>query len=136
MSALAWKRLLLGVLIVAGVATLGFVFQAGGPPSTLARWIVAIAFGGWTVLPYVVLGLLMGRLGPRLWGWIVFAAGTALVVGLAGWAYYSGFVLHLDPQSGILLVLVPFYQLVIVAPTALLGLWLSVERSRVDRTAQ
>lgn len=64
----------------------------------------------WGTLPYWLLHKIFGRKSAPLSRFSIL--GALLIVGFAITAYYSGFVVHPDPQNGILFIIVPVFQLV------------------------
>lgn len=103
------------LLFGGALITLGFMARAGDPTQP-AWWIFLPVFGAWAVLPYVVAGW-VARWRPATPGsHAVLAIAAALLTGFGVFALYQAFVTHLDPQSAIVLVYLPIWQLVGLFP--------------------
>jgi hypothetical protein len=117
------KRVTLGVLATGAVVTLGFMLDAGEPGAS-GWWLLFLGFGAWALLPYGVVALVAIRLGSSLASLRVLLAAALLLTGASSLLLYQAFVVDLDPQSGIVFVFLPVWQLVGLAPFLLLAGWL------------
>lgn len=102
------------VLAFAGVYTAVFMWKAG-EPGRLDWWPFALGFFAWASVPYILVAFIATRFHDS-----VAASGVALatagIMAAGGLIlYWQAFVTNLDPQSGIVFVVAPFYQLVAAA---------------------
>lgn len=100
-----------GISALGAIVTCGLIaFTAQGAES--GSWPFLIGVLLWALLPYVALYAIAARAsktGIKAWS---LAAATAGISAFAIYFYWSGFFLHSDPQSGLLFLILPGYQLV------------------------
>lgn len=95
----------LGAIVTCGL----IVFTAQGAES--GSWPFLIGVLLWALLPYVALYAIATRASKiGTWAWSL-AAATVGISAFAIYFYWSGFFLHPDPQSGLLFLILPGYQL-------------------------
>lgn len=109
MVRLSLLALTLFVLAVDMIVTVGFMLRAG-EPSKIWWWPLAIGFLIWTLLPYAVFAYLAWRFRARFAPSLTLFVGTLVVSGLSIFSLYDAFVAHLDPQSGLVLLVLPLLQ--------------------------
>lgn len=118
------------------VAALGLVFTtalmlyASEPWNAgVGRWAVILPFAVLALSPYLVIA----RLARRFRGDVVKArallAVAVLVTAPAIYFYVMGFLIEPDPQSGLLFVFLPIYQL-LAGAVAGMAIWLLVSAYR------
>lgn len=101
-------------LIVIGfgaAATAAVMLHAGDA----SKFLLFAGFALWALLPYAIL------YGAARW--LVCGVSTSMTVlitalavaGFGAFCYYDAFFVHLDPQSGLVLVFVPLCQLIVEA---------------------
>jgi uncharacterized membrane protein len=98
-----WYRRLAIVAIVLNLAvTVGFKVYSGG----FQEWLLT----PWSLLPLLVLyAAAVVAAGHR--ASLVVLIGSLACLGLTTFVYANGFILNPDPQSGLLFLIVPYYQL-------------------------
>ena len=101
------------IAILGGLLTAGFAVYAarGAESGSLPFLIVAIL---WAVSPYALLVVLARRASGRRYWSAVLAASASVVLAFGLYFFWLGFVAQPDPQSGLLFILVPIYQLAYV----------------------
>lgn len=105
------------VTLLAGAsATLGFMAYAGAEPAGLAWWLSLLPFAAWALLPYALLAAAAHRRPANLASRSVVCAAAALLSGFSILVLYSAFVTHLDPQSAVVFVFLPLWQLIGLLP--------------------
>lgn len=119
-------------LLAAGMlVTLGMMIYAAQPwgdnyaYQSLAGYLGLLLFMGWCLSPYVALMVAAAWLGTSRRGrWLVaMAALVTTAVGL--WAITDAVVIHTDAQSGLIFVVLPLYQWLVVVLVLALGFWLT-----------
>jgi hypothetical protein len=105
-------RLVKLISIAAGLGTLAIMLYSSDPGS----WALVPAlmlFGLWALLPYALLYTFARRIKGVRRGPLALLA-VALVTSALGLAIYiDGFFIAPDPQSGLLFIFIPVYQLVV-----------------------
>ncbi len=121
----------LAVLAVAATLTAGFLahlFCRGARGQADLAWPILLA--AWAVLPYAVLAALALVMNRSAGGRVAALIGSAAVVAFAAFAYVDGFFVHLDPQSALLVIVVPLWQLAGCAVTGFVSFALWIVRAR------
>lgn len=116
------------VVALAALATFFLMLYAGRPwQGSVLSWIGVVAFGAWAISPYALLMFLIrhGRTN-RLKSLTLLLLGLALSA-LALFVYVDALFVHPDPQSGLVFLFVPLYQLVGSA-IIIAGVWVVAER--------
>lgn len=111
------------IAILGGLLTAGFAVYAarGAEAGSLPFLIIAIV---WAVSPYAGLTVLARRAaGPRYWP-AVLVISALLVLSFGLYFFWLGFFAHPDPQSGLLFIFLPFYQLAFVGALFFVGVLL------------
>ncbi|MDH4030083.1 MAG: hypothetical protein OEU49_04465 [Chromatiales bacterium] len=109
------RRATLAVLICGFLTTLGFMFHAG-EPQRLSWWPLFVPFAAWAGVPYALV-YAASRRGPATTAShaVVFLSALA-VSGFSALMLYQAFIAHPDAQSGIVLLFIPFYQVLGLLP--------------------
>jgi hypothetical protein len=100
--------------VAGALFTLGMMLYASQPWSEQGAggWLALAAFAAFALSPYAVLALAARRADPHpARAWILLAVGVLVTV-TAAWFYVLGFLVEPDPQSGLLFVFLPIYQLI------------------------
>ena len=106
------------LLIAVSIATVVILVGAGGPSTSRVGLALFVA---WALSPYAALAWLSSRpLNP----WVLLA-GAVLIGASALLFYYDGFVRRPDPQSGLLVLFLPLWQLIACVVVGLIALRLS-----------
>lgn len=118
-----WVGIGFGLLILGATVTLGFMLHAG-EPWELWWWGFFVPFAAWTLVPYAVLAFAVRRrdAGPAYA--VTVCLGAALLAASSAAVLYSAFVAHLDPQSGLVLIFLPAWQLLGLMPILVVAQWL------------
>jgi hypothetical protein len=108
-------RAILGGVLAGAVATLGFMIHAADRTRP-SWWISFVLFAAWALLPYAAMGA-AARLRPsNRSSRSVLLAAAVLLSGLSALVLYDVFVAHPDAQSGLVVLILPLWQLVGLAP--------------------
>ncbi len=108
------------LLAVGAATTLGFMVDAG-EPARPAWWLLFVPFAAWGLAPYAAVAVAARRArGSRAPARVLLAAAALLVAGSAA-LLYDAFVRHLDPQSGLVFLFLPLWQIVGLAPFLVLA---------------
>lgn len=105
------KRILLGL---GAIATAVILFRSGGYNLSLGFLALSLGFLVWCLSPLALLWI-FGRTDDPLSVRLLLLAAAAIVTGAGVDAYVDAMFVHLDPQSGLVFVLVPAVQLAMVA---------------------
>ena len=108
-------RITYAVLIVGAMATVGFTIYAARPNGS-SNWGILIAVATWTLLPYAVVMAVARRLPSNRNSEILLCIAAVLLSGFGIFGLYQSFIVHLDPQSALVLVLLPLWQLLGLLP--------------------
>lgn len=102
-------------LLVVGIVANAYFMLSNGEPDKLWWWPLALGFFAWATVPYVTIAVINRFLAKDVPSKIAVLV-TALVV-TSGGLYFLivAFITHLDPQSGIVFIFLPFYQCAAVA---------------------
>jgi hypothetical protein len=119
------------VLVIGAVATLGFMVYAGFPTSP-SRWFAFFLFAAWALLPYALLATAVRWRPSNRVSHSVLGVAAALMSGFSILGLYSAFVAHPDPQSALVLVFLPLWQLVGSLPFLGMSRYLA-RRTEVER---
>ncbi len=98
----------------------------------LGRWALVLPFAVLAVSPHLVLARLARGLAHDAVKSRVLLGVAVLVTAPAVWIYAQGFLIEPDPQSALLFVFLPIYQL-ITGAVAGMATWLIVMASRAWR---
>ena len=98
-------------VFMAALASIGLTITAADLDAPATR-VLGLIFAAWVAAPYVVLLHATTRsAADALHGWVLLLATIALAAfGLA--IYYDAMFVHLDPQSGIVFLVVPVWQMI------------------------
>lgn len=108
-------------ILLAGLSANAYFMLTNGHPGRILWWPLALVFYAWTSLPFVAIEGAV-RYGGNTPVSRVILFLTALIVSLGGiFILVQAFIVHLDAQSALVFVIVPFYQCAI----ALFGICLS-----------
>lgn len=101
------------VIIVLSLAFTAYFLLKNGEPDALWWWPLGLLFFAWTCLPFalVIWFLRTNSESVRVLG-VSFVTVAIMAIG-GGFLLRDAFVVHLDPQSALILVVLPFCQLVI-----------------------
>jgi len=100
--------------LLSGIAaTIWFMLQNGDPDS-FTWYLIAIPFLIWTLLPFAAVFLMMKKARDVLQTSITIFIVSAIISFGGIWILYDAFVLHLDPQSGLVFLILPVLQLFLV----------------------
>jgi ABC-type Fe3+-siderophore transport system permease subunit len=117
-------------LYVGAVLSMVFMIHAG-EPHRLHWWpMFAVAFA-WVLLPYAIVRQearrRTGQPGPRI---VLLVAAIALTV-FSAIVMYGAFIAHPDPQSGLVFIFIPLYQLLGLVPFFILARYLANRPGRM-----
>ena len=107
--------------ILASLVTLGLVaYSAEDAEAGTLPFLIGVML--WTVLPYAALFMLARRASTNelLAAILVLAVLVVMASGL--WLFWKAFFAHPDPQSGLLFLFLPLYQLAFVAAVFVAGI--------------
>jgi hypothetical protein len=111
-------------MLIAIASNLWFMFQNGDPDS-FTWYLIAVPFLMWIALPFAAVYLIWKEAIDNVYTHILFLF-TACIISVGGfWIVYDAFVLHLDPQSGLVFLVLPVLQLIVVAVAYALNVLLS-----------
>ncbi len=99
------------IILYCSVLFTAILMLYAGEPTTPSWYVTAIPFLLWTSIPYGIL-LAFNRLfpsSPRKNGTVLLTA--ALISGFAIYCLVNAFFLNPDPQSGIVFIFLPLYQI-------------------------
>ncbi len=99
------------VLVVAVIITISIIVRAADW-ATLLLIPVLLGFSAWAMVPYLVLFFSARLPTSSKVSWVVFCA-TLVIVCMGVFIYIDAFFVHLDPQSGLVFIFVPLYQLIL-----------------------
>lgn len=118
------KRATLAVLTGGFLISLGFMFYAG-EPGRGSWWPLFVPFAAWAGLPYALI-YAVSRRGPATRASSAVVLLSALAVsGFGALMLYEAFIAHPDAQSGIVLIFIPFYQVLGLLPLLWIARWLA-----------
>lgn len=122
-------RAVASVLLVGALATVGLIAYASDLTRPTA-WLWSAAISIWSLSPYAVTARatrLAGDARPALGVML----GAALLLSASSIAILSSaFVFHLDPQSALVPIFLPIWQLLGLAPFAIAAQWLARRAAR------
>lgn len=102
-------------LYIGAVVSLVFMIHAG-EPGRLYWWPMFAIASAWVLLPYAIVWQearrRTGQTGPCI---VLLIAATALTV-FSAIALYGAFIAHPDPQSGLVFIFIPLYQVLGLVP--------------------
>lgn len=118
------------------VAAVGLVFTtvlmlyASEPWNAgVSRWAMILPFAALALAPYLVIARLARKIGRDVVKSRALLAVALLVTAPAIFFYVMGFLIEPDPQSGLLFVFLPIYQL-LAGAVAGMAIWLFVSAVR------
>lgn len=117
-------RAALGLLVLGVVVTIGFMLHAGEPAKP-TWWLFLLPFAAWALAPYLLVAVLAFRLHAQGGAAAVLALAALLLAGSSALLLWLAFVAEPDPQSGLVFVVLPFWQLAAAVPLGLLARWLA-----------
>ncbi|MFQ6006862.1 MAG: hypothetical protein ACE5OQ_15330 [Woeseia sp.] len=121
------KRTAYAVLVVGAITTLGFTIDAARPAS-LSQWLVSLAITFWGLLPYALVALTTRWLPTNKGSGLVLLMAAVLLSAFGVFGLYQSFVAHLDPQSAIVLIFIPLWQLLGLTPFVCVSWYLANRR--------
>ncbi len=105
------RILTFAVLILGVVITISIMVHAARGCGFLLS-LVTLVFAAWAMIPYVVL-FHSSRLQTSFKvSWFILLSALG-IVGLGVYIYIDAFFIHIDPQSGLVFIFVPLYQLIL-----------------------
>ncbi len=105
-------RLTICVMAILGAGmTLGFQIYAAG---SFTDDLFSLVMAGWGAGPFLLLGLSSFFLPRGGLGRGILATASAFLVGVSGYILWEAFVVILDPQSGLIFLFLPFYQIIFI----------------------
>lgn len=108
-------RLTQMLLLIGALTTVGFMLFAG-EPGTLVWWALFVPFAAWALFPFwLVASAARKHEGSRVDQRMALLA-AALITGFGLFVLYSAFVTDPDPQSGLVLLFLPLWQLAGLLP--------------------
>ena len=111
------------LLLTGALVTLGCLAYAGDPQQP-SWWVFLPLFGAWTLFPYAAVGAAARHYPASRGSLVTLAFAAALLSGFGTVVLYIAFVAQPDAQSGIVLVVLPLWQLVGLLPFLLLSRYL------------
>jgi len=125
-------RLATDVAALMGAAVTAYFMIDNGHPDTPGWWGLFVLFFAWSVSPLVMLTRLVRRHADHPLGAVLLCATAIASVAFGIWALINAFVIHLDPQSGLVFVFLPVWQWAAVGLAAGVSVWLG-RRSGTSR---
>ena len=95
-----------------------------GSPGQPSWWLGFVLFGAWALVPYGVCAAAGRRVSGGREG-LVWLGASVLLTGASAAILYDAFVARPDAQSGLVFVFLPLWQLVGLAPFALVARFLA-----------
>jgi len=127
------------VLLAVGLVVNACFMLRNGEPGRPEWWPLALGFFAWTAAPFVTVAVMNVFLAGTPTGRIALLL-TALAIMAGGlYALVQAFIIHLDAQSGIVLIFLPIYQWVVVvvgSVTAIVAWALARRRSPASHTSR
>lgn len=123
------------VLAIAALATMAFMIY-GGSPERAGWWLLFLPFAAWALLPYGLLAVRAERAAGHRGATTIVLVGSVLATAFGVFALYMAFVAQPDPQSGLVVLFVPVWQLVGLVPFFWLSSRLVAGEASRDRTAE
>lgn len=114
------KALTQGLTLVGGILTLGIaLYAAQGAESRTLPFLILVIL--WACSPYAVL-FALARRSSASGSWPILLPVCILTTMLFGlYFFWQGFFVQPDPQSGLLFIFLPFYQLAFVGVVFVIG---------------
>ena len=114
------KALTQGLALLGAILTLGFaIYAAQGAESGTLPFLILVIL--WACSPYAVL-FVLARLSSASGPWPFLLPVCTLATMLFGlYFFWQGFFVQPDPQSGLLFIFLPFYQLAFVGVIFVVG---------------
>lgn len=106
----AARNLTFAVLLLGVVITLSIMAYAAQGDSLFSP--VMLGFAAWAMAPYLLLFYSTRFLTSARVSWVIFVSILAIVC-LGVFIYIDAFFIHLDPQSGLVFIFIPIYQLIL-----------------------
>jgi hypothetical protein len=100
-------------VVVSGVILAGWVLLYSGMPQDVRDWIDTIPWLIGSILPYVLMYFGLRTLREEVLLWSIAFVTTVFLVVCANFALLNGLVWRRSSMSAVLLVVIPFYQIVI-----------------------
>lgn len=123
-------RLAYVVAVVGVIFTTWLMLYASEPWNAgVGRWAMILPFAVLALSPYIIIARLARRLGGDTVKARALLAVAVLLTAPAIYFYVMGFLVEPDPQSGLLFVFLPIYQL-LAGAVAGMAIWLLVSAYR------
>jgi hypothetical protein len=112
--------------IIAAIITLGvMIYQGQESYLGIWRWLLFLFFGAYAVAPYIAIGVITLKIkGTDIQLFITPLLAVIIMTSFGLYAYYDGFFVHLDAQSGLLFLFIPAYQWLGILATVGMNNWL------------
>lgn len=103
------------ILLVAGITANGYFMISNGEHDQLWWWLLGLIFFAWAAIPFVMIAVIYREWAKTMGGKITLLV-TASVVTFGGiYILIETFITHIDPQSGLIFIFLPFFQCVAAA---------------------
>jgi hypothetical protein len=124
-------ELVIDSFLYVGVVLSLVVMIYAGEPHRLYWWPMFLIASAWVLLPYAIVWQearrRMAQPGPRV---VLLVAAIALTV-FSAIVLYGAFIAHPDPQSGLVFIFIPLYQLLGLVPFFILARYLAKRSGRM-----
>ena len=113
-TALFALNIAVSIFLFAGFGVDVYFALTNGEPNKAWWWLLGIVFFAWEAVPFVGLALINCFLCTDIVTKIVLLIAALLITCGGSFILYDAFVTHLDAQSGIVCLFMPFFQCVVV----------------------
>jgi hypothetical protein len=103
------------MLLTAGMFINAYFMLSNGEPDKLWWWPLAFGFYAWAAVPFAGVAIVNRYLSKNLLTSLILFATAVTITGGGLYILVEAFITHLDPQSGIIFIFLPFLQCVVVA---------------------
>lgn len=110
-----FPRAIFFLLAVGAIGTLGFIAYAADPGQPSSWWFLFL-LAVWALLPYAIAAAAVRWQPASHASDSVLLLAAVLLAGLGTFGLYDAFILDPDPQSGLLLIFLPLWELLGLIP--------------------
>jgi hypothetical protein len=125
--------IIINLILAIDLLTNGYFMLSNGQVDKLWWWLLAFGFFVWVAVPYVGIVIANKRISRNIISQIIFLI-TSLFITVGGiYILIETFIKHLDPQSGLIFIFLPFFQCIVVATGIGLAFLTKALAKRVER---
>ena len=103
------------ILVIIGLIVNAYFMLENGEPDKFWWWAVGAVFFVWTATPFIIVAVINKFLAKDVASKAVLLITVAVITLGGGYILIEAFITHLDAQSGLVLIFLPFYQCFAVA---------------------